>query len=80
MQLTLGQTTAGRRNEALERLRETLRDEGLYQAEVSAETVPHPETHQMDIVVHVKPGPRARVGFIQLKNGTEYPMPKSSLD
>jgi outer membrane protein insertion porin family len=26
----------------------------------------------MDIVVHVKPGPRARVKDIQLKNGTEY--------
>src|SRR5260370_14476908 len=25
---------------------------------ISAETVPHAETHQMDIVVHVKPGPR----------------------
>src|SRR5260370_40591074 len=59
-------------NEALERLRESLREEGLYRAEDSAETVPHPETHQMDIVVHVKPGPRARVGIIQLKNGTEY--------
>src|SRR5713101_9862092 len=73
MQLTLGQTyrqTAV--NEALERLRETLREEGLYQAEVSAETGPHPETHQMDIVVHVKPGPRARVGSIELTNGTEY--------
>ena len=73
MQLTLGQTY--RRaivDEALERLRETLRDEGLYQAEVSAETVPHAETHQMDIVVHVKPGRRARVGNIQLTNGTEY--------
>src|SRR6266705_658155 len=59
-------------DEALERLRETLREEGLYQAEVSAETVPHAETHQMDIVVHVKPGPRARVGIIQLRNSTEY--------
>src|SRR5467141_746466 len=73
MQLALGQTY--RRtvlDEALDRLRETRREEGLYQAEVSAETVPHEETHQMDIVVHVKPGPRARVGTIQLKNGTEY--------
>src|SRR5713226_2660704 len=73
MQLALGQAyrqTAV--NEALERLRETLREEGLYQAEVSAETGPHPETHQMDIVVHVKPGPRARVGSIELTNGTEY--------
>src|SRR5258708_17429626 len=73
MQLALGQTyRQGAVDEALERLRETLRDEGLYEAEVSAETVPHPETHQMDIVVHVKPGPRARLGIIQLKNGTEY--------
>src|SRR5712692_4491187 len=73
MQLALGQTyRQATVNEGLERLRETLRDEGLYQAEVTAETVPHPETHQMDIVVHVKPGPRARVGTIQLKNGTEY--------
>ncbi len=73
MQLALGQTyRKAAVDEALERLRETLREEGLYQAEVSAETVPHEETHQMDIVVRVKPGPRARVGSIQLKNGTEY--------
>lgn len=73
MQLALGQTyRQAAVDEGLERLRETLRDEGLYQAEVTAEAVPHPETHQMDIAVHVKPGPRARVGIIQLKNGTEY--------
>ncbi len=73
MQLALGQTyRQAAVNEGLERLRETLRDEGLYQAEITGETVPHPETHQMDVVVHAKPGPRARVGIIQLKNGTEY--------
>jgi len=73
MQLTLGQTyRRAAVDEALERLRETLREEGLYQAEVSADTVPHAETHQMDIVVHVKPGRRARVANIQLSNGTEY--------
>jgi len=73
MQLVLGQTyRRAAVDEALGRLRDTLREEGLYQAEVSAETVPHAETHQMDIVVHVKPGPRARAGIIQLTNGTEY--------
>src|SRR5216683_8004025 len=73
MQIALGQTyRQATLNEALERLRETLREEGLYLAEVSAETLPRPETHQMDIVVHIKSGPRARVGMIQLKNGTEY--------
>lgn len=73
MQLGLGQTfRQAAVTEGLERLRETLREEGLYQAELSAETVPHPETHEMDIVVHIKPGPRAHVGAIQLKNDTEF--------
>jgi len=73
MQIGLGQAyRKAMVDEALERLRETLRDEGLYQAEVTAETVPHDETHQMDIVVRVKPGPRARAESIQLKNDTAY--------
>jgi outer membrane protein insertion porin family len=73
MQLTLGQAyRKAAVDEGIARLRDTLHDEGLYTAEVSVETVPHPDGHQMDILVHVKPGPRARVREIQLKNGTEY--------
>jgi outer membrane protein insertion porin family len=73
MQLALGQVyRQATVREAVERLREALREEGLYQAEISAETVPHAETHQMDILVHIKPGPRARVGSIELKNQTAY--------
>jgi outer membrane protein insertion porin family len=73
MQLALGQTyRQAAVREAVERFKETLREEGLYQAEVSTEEVPHAETHEMDIVVHVKPGPRARVGAIRLKNDSEY--------
>jgi outer membrane protein insertion porin family len=73
MQLTLGQAyRKAAVNEALERLKETLREEGLYLAEVSAEEVPHAETHEMDLVVHVKPGPRARLGAVRLKNNTEF--------
>jgi outer membrane protein insertion porin family len=73
MQLALGQNyRKAAVSEALERLKETLREEGLYLAEVSAEEVPHAETHEMDIVVHVKPGPRARLGAVHLKNNTEF--------
>ena len=73
MQIGLGQTYRKEIvDEALERLRATLRDEGLYRALVSAETVPHPDTHQMDIVVHVQPGLRAHVASIQSKNDTAY--------
>ncbi|MGC1482328.1 MAG: POTRA domain-containing protein [Candidatus Acidiferrum sp.] len=73
MQLSLGHPFRQEDvNEGLERLRGVLKEEGLYTAEVSAENVPHPETHELDVLVHVKPGPRARVGSVELKNGTEY--------
>jgi outer membrane protein insertion porin family len=73
MQIGLGQTyRKSTVDEALDRLRETLHEEGLYQAEVSVETVPYPERHQMDLVVHVKAGPRAHVESLQLKNETAY--------
>lgn len=73
MQIALGQPF--RRDildDGLARLRDALREEGLYTAQVSAETVPHPATRQIDVVVHIKPGPRARISGVQLKNGTEY--------
>jgi outer membrane protein insertion porin family len=59
-------------NEGLERLRELLKEEGLYGAQVSAETVPHAQNHQMDVIINIQSGPRARVKEIQLKNETEF--------
>jgi outer membrane protein insertion porin family len=77
MQINLGQAfEQSKVDEGLQRLRDALRDEGLYQTEVSAKNVPYPATHQMDIAVTVKPGPRARVGEIHLENGTEFPAPQ----
>lgn len=74
MQLSLGQTyRPGDIDDALGRLKDTLKDEGLHQAKVTADEVPHPETHQLDVIVHVDPGPRARLGTIQLLNNTEFP-------
>jgi outer membrane protein insertion porin family len=73
MQITLGKPFRQEDvDEGLVRLRDVLKEEGLYTAQVSAENVPYPATHQMDILVHVKPGPRARVASVELKNGTAY--------
>src|SRR5271155_725542 len=73
MQITLGRPFRQEDvDEGLSRLRDVLKEEGLYTAQVSAENVPYPATHQMDILVHVKPGPRARVEAVQLQNGTAY--------
>jgi outer membrane protein insertion porin family len=74
VQLPLGEPyQAEAVNEGLERLRELLREEGLYGAQVAAKEVPHPQDHQMDVIINIQAGPRARIKEIQLKNGTEYP-------
>ena len=73
MQLTLGQTyRAGDIEDAIARLKDTLHEEGLYQAKLTVEEQPHPETHQLDVIVHVEPGPRVRLSHIELLNNTEY--------
>ena len=59
--------------EGLQRLKEALQADGFYQAQVSYQLIPYSETRQMDIVVLVVPGPRARQGAITLHNRTEFP-------
>jgi outer membrane protein insertion porin family len=58
--------------EAIERLRETLRNDGLYQAKITWMLNPHEDTRQMDVTVTVDPGPRARLGDIAVTNKTPY--------
>ena len=73
LQLPLGEPyQADRLKEGVERLREVLREEGFYTAQISATPVPHPEDRQMDVLVDIRPGPRARISKIELENGTEY--------
>jgi len=73
MQLSLGQTyRSSDVDDAVTRLKDTLRDEGLYEAKVTAEQQAHPETHQLDVIVHVEPGPRVRLGNIVLLNNSDY--------
>lgn len=59
-------------SEGLNRLRETIRDEGFYSAKLTWALEPHEETRQMDTTVTVDLGPRALVGEIQVKNQTRY--------
>ena len=74
MQITLGDVFRKETlNDGLERLRTRMQEEGFYNAKLDAEFLPHPAEHQMDIIVHVQPGVRARVGAVDLTNNTEYP-------
>jgi outer membrane protein insertion porin family len=73
MQLSLGETYREQDvKDAVDRLQETLREEGLYLAKISVEEQPHPETHQMDLLVNLNPGPRVRAKKINLINNTQY--------
>ena len=58
--------------DALDRLRQTLEDDGQYQAKLDYTTTPHADTLQMDIVVHVTAGPRARIGTVTVQNQTQF--------
>jgi outer membrane protein insertion porin family len=59
--------------EAIVRLQDALRAEGLYLAKVNWDLLPHDDTRQMDVTIHVDPGPRARVGGFAIQNQTPYP-------
>jgi len=58
---------------AVERLQQSLRDDGLYLAKITYTLDPHMDTRQMDVTVNIEPGPRARVGDITAENKTPYP-------
>ncbi len=57
---------------ALDRLKQTLQDEGLYQPKLTYDLSPDNATRQMNITVHVSPGPRAKVGPLSLTNDTPF--------
>src|ERR1700693_59729 len=58
--------------EALDPLRQPLEDDGQYQAKLDYTTTTHPETLQLDILVRVTAGPRARIGAITIQNQTQF--------
>src|SRR6266566_3223280 len=73
LRLTLGEIfRESDMKEALDRLRQTLEDDGQYQTKIDYQATPHPDTLQVDILVRVTPSARARIGAITIQNETEY--------
>ena len=58
--------------EAVSRLQSSLRDDGLYEANVTWSLSPRDDSREMNVIFTVDPGPRARVGAIALDNNTPY--------
>jgi outer membrane protein insertion porin family len=59
-------------NEGLDRLGQTLRDNGFYEAKWTYGLAAHDDTRQMDITVQVTPGPRARVSAVSINNQSTF--------
>jgi outer membrane protein assembly complex protein YaeT len=59
--------------DAVGRLQEALRNDGLYLAKVTYSLEPHQDTRQMDVLITIDSGPRARIGNITVNNQTPYP-------
>jgi outer membrane protein insertion porin family len=73
MRLSLGQPyRESSLLEGLRRLEDTLRTDGLYLANIKWALGPHSETREMNVTVTVHPGPRARIGEINVENHTPY--------
>jgi outer membrane protein insertion porin family len=59
-------------NDGLERLRDTLKDDGFYTAHWHYGLAKHPDTRQIDITVDVTPGRRARLSSVTINNQTPF--------
>jgi len=74
LRLTLGEPfRESALQEAIDRLKDSLHSEGLFQAKVTWALTPHQDTRQMDVTITVDPGPRAVVGSFAVQNKTPYP-------
>ncbi len=74
MQLSLGQTYHEQDvKDAIDRLKDALREEGLYKATLKVVERRYPATHQLDVIVNLDPGPRVRAKNINLINNSQYP-------
>ncbi|HEU5409930.1 MAG TPA: POTRA domain-containing protein [Candidatus Acidoferrales bacterium] len=60
-------------NAGLDRLNQTLQEDGFYEAQASYGLVRHEDTRQMDITVTVVPGRRAKLSGVTFENQTPFP-------
>lgn len=58
--------TLDKLDRSLENIRQLMQENGYYRYRVTAESVSHPATQQVDIVFHVVPGEQAHVGEVNV--------------
>jgi outer membrane protein insertion porin family len=59
-------------NAGLQRLSDTMQDDGFYRSNAVPGLAKHPQTRQIDITVQVTPGRRAKLSAIKINNQTPF--------
>lgn len=60
-------------NAGLQRLADTMQDDGFYKATAVPGLAKHPQTREIDITVQVTPGRRAKLSGLKVNNQTPFP-------
>jgi outer membrane protein insertion porin family len=59
-------------NEGLQRLAETMKEDGFYGAQWHYGLAKHPDTREMDVTIDVIPGRRAKLSLVNINNQTTF--------
>ena len=71
--LQLGEIfTSDKLNDGIRNIEQLMQTNGYYQSSVSAEETKHPDSQQIDIVFHVKPGAQARIGTFTVTGDSKF--------
>jgi outer membrane protein assembly complex protein YaeT len=57
---------------AVDAIKQLMKQNGYFKAEVTDQETRHPETQQLEVVFHIKPGPRAHVGLVAVTGGETF--------
>lgn len=73
MKLQLGELfTADKLERGLRNVQQLMEEHGFYQSTIQVEQHRHPETQQIDFVVHMTPGPQAKIGALTITGNPGY--------
>lgn len=56
----------------LQRLKETLQEDGFYEPQVHPGVAKHPDTREMDVTIDVSPGRRAKLSAVNIQNQSTF--------
>jgi outer membrane protein insertion porin family len=71
--LQLGELfTRDKVSRAVQKIYQLMQENGYYQSTINEEELKHPETQQVDINLHISPGPQAHVGTIAANGSPGY--------